>query len=202
MAKTYYQIELTARQLTWLMITVAVLVIVAFVLGYGAAWSTWARSPSQTSGEGRPAQAATRVPEVLIATPVPPAVMSVVPTATPTIAPPSPTPIPAVTAVPVHVARRAVRRHTLVRARTHKVIPRFWVQVLAARRPGEIRRARKKLSKLGFPSSHQEVLKVKAEAGHVLYKLRVGPLPDRASAGRVMQRMRAEGFPDAWVVVP
>jgi cell division septation protein DedD len=124
------------------------------------------------------------------------------PTATPTIVPAPTTKTrvhrPAPTATPVHKVRGTKKR----RAAVAKAAPRFWVQVLAARRPGEIRRARKKLARLGFPRSHQEVVKVKAEAGHLLYKLRVGPLPDRASAGRVMQRMRVEGFPDAWVVVP
>ena len=211
MARTYYQIELTARQLTWLIIAVALLVIVAFVLGYGAAWSTWAGS-SATAPRQRTAQAAAPLPETVLPSPSPTAVVSVMPTATPTIVPPSPTqpatltptsaPTATPTARPVRKARRAVRRRVPVQKAVTKAVPRFWVQVLAARHPGEIRKARQRLTKLGFPRSHQEVLKVKAEAGNVLYKLRVGPLPDRASAGRVMQRMRAEGFPDAWVVIP
>ncbi|NOZ79285.1 MAG: SPOR domain-containing protein [Acidobacteria bacterium] len=208
MARTYYQIELTSRQLMVLVVVIAVLLIVAFVLGYGAAWSTRAGPPVASAGGGQPAVSPASVPEELIPSPTPAPAVSVMPTATPTIVPvpptktpvhpPAPTVAPVPTATPVHKVRRARKR----RAAVAKAAPRFWVQVLAARRPGEIRRARKKLARLGFPRSHQEVVKVKAEAGHLLYKLRVGPLPDRASAGRVMQRMRAEGFPDAWVVVP
>ena len=208
MARTYYQIDLTSRQLMVLVIVIAVLLIVAFVLGYGAAWSMLAGSSAASPGGAPPGAAPAAMPEVLIPSPSPVPAVSVMPTATPTIAPPpatktpvhgpTPTAAPVATATPLHAARRAKKR----RAAVTKPVARFWVQVLAARRPREIRKARKKLAKLGFPSSHQEVLKVKVEAGHQLYKLRVGPLPDRASAGRVMERMRAEGFPDAWVVVP
>ena len=38
--------------------------------------------------------------------------------------------------------------------------------------------------------------------GDELHKLRVGPFPDRESADRVAERMRASGFPDAWIVAP
>jgi len=58
----------------------------------------------------------------------------------------------------------------------------------------------RKLEELGFPSAHRRVVPVGTAGGGTLYKVRVGPFPDRESAHRVMQRMRAAGFPDAWVV--
>ena len=66
---------------------------------------------------------------------------------------------------------------------------------------GEKTEARKKLKKLGFPRDHQRLLTEPTVGGGTLYKLRIGPFPDRASAGRVAHRMQASGFPDAWVVL-
>jgi cell division septation protein DedD len=78
----------------------------------------------------------------------------------------------------------------------------FWVQVLAVRTESAVREARRKLEELGFPRDHQWVVAVAAAGGDTLYKLRVGPFPDRDSADRVVRRMAAEDFPDAWVVTP
>jgi hypothetical protein len=62
--------------------------------------------------------------------------------------------------------------------------------------------ARTKLDGLGFPRDHQHLIRVEEGGSPVLFKLRIGPFPDRASADRVAKRMSEAGFPDAWVVAP
>jgi cell division protein FtsN len=74
--------------------------------------------------------------------------------------------------------------------------------VLASTNPQAIETARAKLVELGFPAENQRVATSQVAGGNALYKVRVGPFPDRDSADRVVYRMRASGFPDAWVVVP
>jgi cell division septation protein DedD len=78
----------------------------------------------------------------------------------------------------------------------------FWVQVLASGNRQNIDSARTKLEENGFPRANQNIVQARVAGGNVLYKLRVGPFPDRASADRVMVRMQRSGFPDAWVVSP
>jgi len=78
----------------------------------------------------------------------------------------------------------------------------FWVQILASSRSDTIDEARGKVVDLGFDRDHQWVVRTEVAGGNELLKLRVGPFPDRESADRVVQRMRAAGYPDAWVVVP
>jgi len=62
--------------------------------------------------------------------------------------------------------------------------------------------AQSKLEGLGFPRENQHLITVQDGGSPTLYKLRLGPFPDRGSADRVAQRMSAAGFPDAWVVAP
>jgi cell division septation protein DedD len=78
----------------------------------------------------------------------------------------------------------------------------FWVQVLAASKNDAFPEARKKLVDLGFPVANQKVTATEVAGGNKLFKLRIGPFPDRESADRVVRRMQGSGFPDAWVVVP
>jgi cell division septation protein DedD len=78
----------------------------------------------------------------------------------------------------------------------------LWVQVLASSRRAAIESARSTLVEAGFPRTNQKVVETIVAGGTTLLKLRVGPFPDRASADRVMARMRSAGFPDAWVVTP
>ena len=78
----------------------------------------------------------------------------------------------------------------------------FWVQVVAVSDRGSLVSARAKAAELGFPEDHQQVAETPDGGRNVLYRLRVGPLPDRASADRVAERMQAAGFRDAWVVTP
>jgi len=186
MSRSYYVIELSARWLTVLLIALALVMVVAFALGYGAAWSVL--TAEQAPAEMTALQAAatpTEIPEVVIPTPIaeataPPAVPKV-PTATPR--PPTSTPTtPPPTATPASTD--------------------FFVQVLASSRSQSIESARSKLEGLGFPRDHQHLITVQDPGSPTLYKLRLGPFPDRESADRVAQRMSAVGFPDAWVVAP
>ena len=48
MAPTYYVIELTARWLTVLLVALALVMVLAFVFGYGAAWSVLSAGPPGT----------------------------------------------------------------------------------------------------------------------------------------------------------
>jgi cell division septation protein DedD len=186
MSRSYYVIELSARWLTVLLVALALVMVVAFALGYGAAWSVL--TAEDTPAEMTALQAAatpTGIPEVVIPTVVaaatPPPTATEVPTATPR--PPTPTPTtPLPTATPTSSD--------------------FFVQVLASSREDSVEDARTKLEGLGFPRDHQHLITVQDPSSPTLYKLRLGPFPDRESADRVAQRMSAAGFPDAWVVAP
>jgi cell division septation protein DedD len=196
MRPVYYQIELTPRQLSVLLIAIALLLVVAFGLGYGAAWSVLAHhrpgpsqppsgghgpvtaAPTATATAVRPEPSPVRTVASATATPAPATATprSIVPTATPPPARATPTPV--------------------------GLEEGFWVQVLASRRHASIEQARGKLEALDFPRDHHRVVQSTSAEGIVLYKLRVGPFPDRTSASRVQRRMRGSGFPDAWLVTP
>ena len=99
MSRSYYVIELSARWLTVLLVALALVMVLAFALGYGAAWSVL------SSEKPRPAVAAatvspTDIPEVVIPT-----------VATPTVA---------ARAAPV-IRRRATRTMTAIRHRRRAV---------------------------------------------------------------------------------
>jgi len=186
MSRSYYVIELSARWLTVLLVALALVMIVAFALGYGAAWSVL--TAEQPAGEMTALQAAatpTDIPEMVIPTAIADATARPAATATPTATPrpPSPTPTtPPPTATPATTD--------------------FFVQVLASSRSASVESARTKLEGLGFPRENQHLITVQDAGSPTLYKLRLGPFPDRGSADRVAQRMSAAGFPDAWVVAP
>lgn len=74
--------------------------------------------------------------------------------------------------------------------------------MLAVRHAEAVATARAKLIDLDFPRGRHWVVQTPTAEGTVLYKVRIGPFPDRASAERVTRRMQASGFPDAWVVTP
>jgi len=186
MSRSYYVIELSARWLTVLLIALALVMIVAFALGYGAAWSVL--TAEQPVGEMTALQAAataTEIPEFVIPTVIADATVAPAATATPTSSPRPPAPTP------------TTRPPTATPAITD-----FFVQVLASSRSASVDSARTKLEGLGFPRENQHLITVEDAGSPVLYKLRLGPFPDRGSADRVAQRMSAAGFPDAWVVAP
>jgi cell division septation protein DedD len=188
MSRTYYVIELSARWLTVLLVALALVMIIAFALGYGAAWSVL--TAEQPAGEMTALQAAatpTEIPEVVIPTAIAIADATARPaaTATPTATPRPPAPTPT---TPPPTATPATTD--------------FFVQVLASSRSASVEAARTKLEGLGFPRENQHLITVQDAGSPTLYKLRLGPFPDRSSADRVAQRMSAAGFPDAWVVAP
>jgi cell division septation protein DedD len=190
MSRSYYVIELSARWLTVLLIALALIMVIAFALGYGAAWSVL--TAELTQGEMTALQAATtptptEIPEVVIPTSVP------TPAAEPTeTSPPSPTatPSPEPTAPPTPQPTPTA------------TVTDFFVQVLASAKQQSVDEARTRLEGLGFSGDHQHLITVQDAGVGVLYKLRIGPFPDRNSADRVAQRMSSAGFPDAWVVAP
>jgi cell division septation protein DedD len=187
MSRSYYVIELSARWLTVLLVALALIMIVAFALGYGAAWSVL--TAEQPTGEMTAVQAAatpTDIPEVVIPTALVEATSARAATATPTATPKPPPPTPTTPPPP-----------TATPATTD-----FFVQVLASSKSASVESARTKLEGLGFPRENQHLLTVQDAGSPILYKLRLGPFPDRSSADRVSQRMSAAGFPDAWVVAP
>ncbi len=208
MSKTYYVIELTPRWLAILLVAMAGLMVLAFVGGYGAAWSTLGGSGGAWPGpvaaaENEIAEVEIEDPQdseivASVATPDPPkpTVTPIVETvqATPSPEPtatPQPTPPPEPTAVPTAPTPRPVQKDA-----------DFSVQVLASSRIQTIEKARRKLVDLGFPNSGHEIVETRVAGGGILLKLRIGPFPDRPSAERVMHRMQTGGFPDAWVVKP
>lgn len=214
MSRTYYVIELTAGWLAVLLVVLAVLMVLAFAGGYGAAWSVLRgdleHSPAAEAGdpasametvdvespdpEGVVTSVATPVPAEPTVTPAPgfarpqpsPTAQSVRPTSTPKPAATAP-PVPAPTAV---VSDEPASDGV------------FWVQVLASGSMSAIEKARGRLQESGFPNENHKIVRAQVAGGTTLLKLRIGPFPDRASADRVMLRMQRAGFPDAWVVKP
>lgn len=193
MSRSYYVIELSARWLTVLLVALALLMVIAFSLGYGAARSVGAdRSGPVVDGSPTPVV----MTEVVLGPTVPqpqrsptrPAATATPRPMPPTVAPPTrvpPTPTPKVDPSPTPAPGSD-----------------FWVQVMASSKEATIADARTKLVGLGFDLDHQKVVRSEVAGGNELIKLRVGPFPNRDSADRVLQRMRAADFPDAWVVVP
>jgi len=202
MSRSYYVIELSARWLTVLLVALALLMVLAFGLGYGAAWS--AKDEGPAAGAGGPAPTPLVQEEVILDPDEqddrPPA-SPTLPVATPTPRPMPSTPVPATPRPTVVVPRKEPTTVPSPKPAEEKV-EGFWVQVLASSKETSIADARAKLGGHGFDAAHQKVVRNEVAGGNTLYKLRVGPFPDRASADRVLQRMRSAGFPDAWVVAP
>jgi len=211
MPPVYYVIELSARWLTVLLVALALALVMAFAFGYGAAWSVLANGGPEAGPSPATVGAVESTPAAVVAElvatspPVTPSVATpvVVPTitalprpaatqrATPSPVPSTPTPqaAPLATATPAVPAQSAADQV-------------FWVQVLAASQSDALPEARKRLDGLGFPAANQSVVATDVAGGNKLYKLRIGPFPDRESADRVVRRMQGSGFPDAWIVVP
>jgi cell division septation protein DedD len=186
---SYYVIELSARWLTVLLVALAVVMVLAFALGYGAARSVASGGGAEVGMAALQAPAPTEIPEVVIPTPLP--------------SPPvEPTTGPEPTAAPTELPIPAPTLPPAPRPTATAVVTDFFVQVLASSREATVEDARAKLVGLGFPRDNQQVITVREAGSPTLFKLRLGPFPNRVSADRVAQRMSAAGFPDAWVVTP
>ena len=187
MSRSYYVIELSPRWLTVLLVALALVMVLAFALGYGAAWSVLSSERPDTGIAAlRAAATPTDIPEVVIPTPI----------GLPPEEEPTPTPEPTETPIPEPTATPAPRPSPTA------AVTDFFVQVLASSHEATVEGARDKLVGLGFPRGNQQVITVRNPGSATLFKLRLGPFPDRSSAERVAQRMSAAGFPDAWVVAP
>jgi len=210
MSPTYYQIDLSGRVLVTLVIVLAGLLVLAFALGYGAAWSTL-RPPDAVPTSSAAYTGLIRTPtpteELVVPPPTLPAMASVatpvataevtpVPTAPATATPQPPSPIPTRPAATVVPTRPAVPTPAA------RPADAFWVQVLASSRRTTAEDAARTLDRLGFGAANRRVVESRVAGGNVLYKVQVGPFPDGVSADRVAVRMRDAGFKDAWVVKP
>lgn len=195
--RLYYQIELTARQLTLTLVGVAALCVASFVLGYAAAWSVMGDRGG--AGERRIGVGPSPTPTALVVaeTRVTPSVERT-PTAT---ARPRPTRVPTTTPAPA-ATPTAKPRSTDVAKAPESARDGFWVQVIAVSEPDSLGTVRSRMVELGFPQDHQWLVRTADGSGGTIYKLRVGPLPDRRSADRVARRMKVSGYPGAWVVSP
>jgi len=193
MGRSYYVIELSARWLTVLLVALALLMVTAFSLGYGAAWSV----KSVRSG---PAADASPTPVVMTEVVLDPTVPEPQRSPTTPAATATPRPMPPTVVPPTPI--RATPTPKAKPSPTAKPSSDFWVQVMASSHEATIAEARTKLVGLGFDMDHQRVVHSPVAGGNELIKLRVGPFPNRDSADRVLQRMRSADFPDAWVVVP
>ncbi len=206
MSPTYYQIDLSGRVLVTLVIVLAGLLVLAFALGYGAAWSTL-RPPDAiptTSAYAGLVRTPTPAEELVVPPPTLPAMASV---ATP-VASPEVTPLPTAPAtlppspLPTRPAPTEVPTRPAIPTSAVQVSDAFWVQVLASSRRATAEEAARTLDRLGFGATSRRVVSSRVAGGNVLYKVQVGPFPDGVSADRVAVRMRSAGFKDAWVVKP
>ncbi len=190
MAPIFYQIELSSRLLTGLLVALALLMVMAFAFGFGAAWSVFERGPTVEPAGPPVLDTSTPTAVVGVATATP----AVIATATRR---PSATPTATSTRTPRRIRPTATPRPV----RPTAVAGRgYWVQVLAVTRQPSIAEKQKELEDLGFPRTNQVVVSASTVDG-VLYKLRYGPLPDKASADRVVKRMKDGGLVDAFVVI-
>ncbi len=188
MSRSYYVIELSGRWLSVLLASLALLMVLAFGLGFGAARSV---QPADAPPEASPTPTPLVTTEIL-PDETPPAPLPTIGTSTATPRPEPPPPAPS--EKPATPTPRPEPGPAADDA--------FWVQVIASSRRATIESARTALVGLGFDREHQQVTASEVAGGDELLKLRVGPFPDRASADRVVTRMRAADYPDAWVVVP
>ncbi len=198
MSRSYYVIELSARWLTVLLVALALLMVFAFSLGYGAARSVGGDS-AEVFVESVPTPL---INEEVIPDPTP---VQPAQTATGPVATPTPRPMPPTAAPPTAPPATPTPKNKLKPTATPRPAPKadgFYVQLLASSKQASIEEARTRLVGLGFDREHQQVVHSEVAGGNTLHKLRVGPFPERASADRVVQRMRTNGFPDAWVVAP
>jgi cell division septation protein DedD len=201
MSRSYYVIELSARWLTVLLVGLALLMVLAFGLGYGAARSAGPGTGTLSGAALTPTILTQVIPDPTVVepwrSPIPP-----VATPTPPVATATPLPMPPTAAPPQPEPTEPPPTPTARPKPSPTAAAGLWVQVLASASRPSIDEARAKLVRLGFDHEHHQLVAGDVADGQALVKLRVGPFPDRTSADRVVERMRAAGFPDAWVVAP
>lgn len=186
--RRYFEIIITGRQLAALVAGVALLVAVAFGLG------VWVRLLQPAAPPLHEVIAVAPAPTVLSETAAVPPVRSAVPT-------PEPPPTPAPTASPISApppTEMPKAQPTPAAGISLPKSPGRWVQVAAFGKRDQADGVRNRVVALGY-TPKQVIIQ---PTGGGKYRVRVGPFPDEESAGRVMARLRAEGFGGAFVVKP
>jgi cell division septation protein DedD len=143
-------------------------------------------------GDSRPAELPTPLPEPSSMPPLLPS-----PTAggrptvpAPTVAPPIPTSLPR---TPVPTLPPATPTPSLARP---TAVEGEWVQIGALSHPDQAAALTRRAESLGFDRTQVRVQR----APDGKYRVQIGPFPDEESAGRVVARLRLQGFPDAFMV--
>lgn len=185
--RRYFEIIITGRQLAWLVAGVALLVAVAFGLGVSVRLLQPAAPPAREGAATAPLP--TLVPEIAEARPT----AIAAPTAEPSTPAPTATPAPS----PSPTERPKAQPTAAGEIPAPKGQGR-WVQVAALGKRDEAEGVRNRVVALGYTQKQAVVQPV----GGGKFRVRVGPFPDGESAGRVMARLRAEGFSGAFVVKP
>lgn len=205
MGTKYYELILSGRQLAVGVGVLVVLLGAAFLLGVGVGIKEPSRAdtpavPVDAGWEPAPAAeevsspaAAPTIRETAISADASPSPLPVPdasgepppsPTSSPTPTVPPPTAVPLVT-VPVRAG------HAEAVARVG-----HWVQVAALSRQELADGVRQRVVALGF---RPEQVVIRGVGGS--FRVRLGPFPDDSSARRVVSRLRAQGFADAFPVV-
>jgi len=184
----YFEIIITGRQLATLVAGVVLLVAVAFGLGVAVRWLQPTQAPSH---------------EVIAVAPVgtPVAEPAIVPPLASPVPTPEPSPVsePAATpAPPPAPTERPKAQPSPAGALPASKGPGRWVQVAAFGRRDQAEGVRNRVVALGYTPKQAFV----QQAGGGKFRVRVGPFLDGESAGRVVARLRAEGFSGAFIVKP
>lgn len=218
---SYFEITISSRQLAVVVIGTVALVLVAFGLGVVVGVQEPVAARSAPAGPLAVAAEPTFVPvghaateeatpnvvdalrgdvEAAAASPTPtgpdmvPAPGAAFPVATE--APPTPVPTERPTVAP----SPAPTRPRVQPSATEFPLPRLgrgvWVQVGALTVESGAQNLRRRVLQLGY-TPNQVVVRHGSDGK---YRVRVGPFPDEESAGRVVARLRVDGFPGAFTV--
>lgn len=211
---SYFEITISSRQLALAVVGVVALILVAFGLGVTVGVQEPAPTRPESTGMVAVAPGPTFVPSAfefspeptsgvvdqlrgeataaaVAATPVGPEMLPAQPPP-PTEVPPTPRPTAEATPLPT--------REAAAPTATEFPLPRLgrgvWVQVGALTVESGAQNLRRRVLQLGY-TPNQVVVQVGNDGK---YRVRVGPFPDDESAGRVVARLRADGFPGAFTV--
>lgn len=214
MGEKHFEIIMSGRQMALLIAALTGLMLVAFGLGvtvgllqphgdrHGAGQEegpTVVAEPALVTATAPPGWAG--VTDEVPPTAIPPTVVSPEPTSLPepspspeVVPPPEPTPAPSPTSAPA-VPTPPPPREPTPTAVAHSAVG-IWVQVGALSQARQGEGLRQRVVALGF--APEQVVVSRGPDGR--YRVRLGPFPDEESAGRIIARVRTQGFPDAFMV--
>lgn len=196
--KRYYELVLSGRQLALLLAVFTALLLLAFGLGVAVGLLQPGKQPAAVATEGivsvseQSAKMGQSQGQPTAA--FPPLGVAVEPTPTPPpslleekVMPASPT--------PEFTAPKA----TVAPSPPIKPIQKsgVWVQVAAVREKRDAEGIRQRVIAQGFLPNQVKFFRTSEGK----YRVRVGPFPDKESGSRVTQRLRAAGFPNAFLVM-